>query len=60
MNAKYTESNTVQNQYTTSNYKSQHNGIADRQTDRQTPVYQPLLQDNLGKPAPERINQSGF
>jgi len=28
--------------------------------DRQTPVYQPLFQDNLGKPAPERLNHSGF
>jgi len=35
-------------------------GKAQRQTDRQTPVQQPLFQDNLGKLTPERLNQSGF
>jgi len=28
--------------------------------DRQTPVYRPLFQDNLGKPAPEKLNLDGF
>jgi len=29
-------------------------------TDTEKPISQSLFQDNLGKPAPERLNQSGF
>jgi len=29
-------------------------------TDRQDTYITPLFQDNMGKPAPERLNQSGF
>jgi len=29
-------------------------------SDRQTPIQRPLFQGNLGKPAPERLNQSGL
>jgi len=40
--------------------QNQTRSIKTRQKTKQTPVHRRLFQDNVCKPAPERLNQSGF